>query len=266
MSSNAPGQNGFDAESPATGVGPGRALSEARMALGLSVEDVAAKLHLAASTVRALEADDYRGLPPAIFVRGYLKNLARLLDLDPIALVESYQQQAGRDATVEVSYATALGSVPEESRFSVLLMSLMIAAFLALGWWVYDAAVDSGGVPASATASPEPPKTPAPPAAEVATGGVPVASESGASGDAATPSLAPGPAAAAPAAVPPGGPAVVKVRFLGDSWVSVVDADGSRLVYELGSKGAEKLIRGKAPFTVVLGRPAEISLEYNEQP
>jgi hypothetical protein len=38
------------------------------------------------------------------------------------------------------------------------------------------------------------------------------------------------------------------------------------LLYELGSKGSEKLISGKPPFTVVLGRPAEISLDYKDQP
>lgn len=270
MSPNGPiPEERFAAGELAPGAGPGRILREARVAMGLSVEQVAGKLHLGLATVRALEADDYGALPPAIFVRGYLKNLARLFNLDVRRILEAYERQGARDILPEASPMTALDTVPQESRFGTLLMWVMLGAFVGLGWWVYRAASEQRGAAESAATSPSEPTTgePAIPAAapELPADRARAASVPEQASGAALPQVPP----QAPAvSAPPGSAAApsLRVRFAGDSWVSVVDADGNRLLYELGSQGSEKLVRGKPPFTVVLGRPAEISLEYQEQP
>jgi cytoskeleton protein RodZ len=280
MKFNQQEQIGVEVGLPSIAPGPGRALREARESLGLSVEEVAGKLHLSLNTVRALEADDYRGLPPAIFVRGYLKNCARLLNLDQQSIVDDYERTSARDGTPEVLDFIAAAPDSEESRFGFVLMSLMLAAFVGLGWWAYrsgrnpmevpgSAAVLPGQPPAAVPMDPQPGSEPKP--SQLTADGVGSHAPTGSG-------LPPGepiqqgqtdavPVAALQGAVPkPAGTQSIVVRFQGESWVSVVDAEGNRLVYELGAKGAEKAIQGKAPFTVVLGRPAEINLEYNGQP
>jgi cytoskeleton protein RodZ len=64
------------------GVRAGALLRAAREAAGLSVEAVAQQLKLSPRQVRALEGDDFASLPGRTFVRGFLRNYARLVALD----------------------------------------------------------------------------------------------------------------------------------------------------------------------------------------
>ena len=70
--------------------GPGDALREAREALDVSTREVADALNLPMSVIEALEANDYERLPQPVFTRGYLRSYARLLELDPAAIVARY--------------------------------------------------------------------------------------------------------------------------------------------------------------------------------
>jgi cytoskeleton protein RodZ len=73
---------------------PGQRLRVGREALGLTQAEIAARMHLSVSYIRALEADDYDRLPEAAFVRGYIKNYARLVNLPGDELANLYQQMA----------------------------------------------------------------------------------------------------------------------------------------------------------------------------
>lgn len=61
--------------------GFGRILAEAREAKGISVADVAEKLKLTVRQIEALEAEDFSRLPAAVFVRGFVRNYARLVEV-----------------------------------------------------------------------------------------------------------------------------------------------------------------------------------------
>lgn len=63
--------------------GVGAELRTAREAAGLTARSVAGQLKLPESTIEALEADDFKRLPPLTFVRGYVRSYAGLLGLDP---------------------------------------------------------------------------------------------------------------------------------------------------------------------------------------
>ena len=67
----------------------GARLRDARMAAGLSIDAVAQQLKLAPRQVMALEDDDYAQLPGRTFVRGFMRNYARLVRLDPEAVLAS---------------------------------------------------------------------------------------------------------------------------------------------------------------------------------
>src|SRR4029079_163523 len=67
---------------PGVYVGAGGRLKSAREAAGLSLDQVAQQLKLAPRQVRALEDEDFAQLPGRTFARGFVRNYARLLNLD----------------------------------------------------------------------------------------------------------------------------------------------------------------------------------------
>ncbi|MCP4827769.1 MAG: hypothetical protein GY889_02710 [Proteobacteria bacterium] len=68
---------------------PGERLRKARQGHHWTLEDVAANLNLTVDVVRALEAGDHAALPEAIFVRGYLRAYARLMEIDETEVLGS---------------------------------------------------------------------------------------------------------------------------------------------------------------------------------
>ena len=77
---------------PSPGTGLGGRLVEAREAQGLTLAVAANKLRLSAATLQALESNRYEDLPEPIFVRGYLRAYARLLEMDQKVLVAEYNR------------------------------------------------------------------------------------------------------------------------------------------------------------------------------
>jgi cytoskeleton protein RodZ len=70
---------------------PGAVLLAERRAQGLSLGDVARQLKLSVRQVEALERDDYESFPGPVFVRGFLRNYAKLLRLDADSIVGQVQ-------------------------------------------------------------------------------------------------------------------------------------------------------------------------------
>ncbi|MCL1120135.1 DUF4115 domain-containing protein [Shewanella seohaensis] len=66
----------------------GTLLRTAREQMGLSIADTAVKLHLRPGIVENLEADDFSNISSSTYVRGYVKNYARMLGVDN-ALIEA---------------------------------------------------------------------------------------------------------------------------------------------------------------------------------
>jgi cytoskeleton protein RodZ len=60
-----------------------------RRSQGLSLGDIARQLKLSVRQVEALERDEYGGFSGSVFVRGFLRNYAKLLRLDPDRLLET---------------------------------------------------------------------------------------------------------------------------------------------------------------------------------
>ena len=80
---------------------PGEQLRKAREGYRWSVEDVAANLNLTATVVGALESGNHEELPEAIFVRGYLRAYARLMEIDEsVVLTDAGGAQGGSIGSV----------------------------------------------------------------------------------------------------------------------------------------------------------------------
>ena len=66
----------------------GDTLRRARIARGLSLDDVESTLHVRRHIVQALETDDFGALPPTVYTRALIRDYARLVGLDPGDLLE----------------------------------------------------------------------------------------------------------------------------------------------------------------------------------
>lgn len=115
-------------------------LAQTRKARGLSINDVAENLHLEQRVIQAIENDDKAALPPTIFVQGYLRNYAKLLNLPVEQVLAHYRAQPDTQPAPllysEVIRQPQVGS----GRGWFKLMSLIIAIGLPVlsGLWYYN--------------------------------------------------------------------------------------------------------------------------------
>jgi cytoskeletal protein RodZ len=71
----------------------GEQLSAARTKLGLTPAEVAARLRIRTSFVEALERERWAAVGAPVYVRGFLRNYARLLGLDPDEVVAQLPEE-----------------------------------------------------------------------------------------------------------------------------------------------------------------------------
>ena len=81
--------NANNAARPAK-IGPGERLQAARIKKGLSVEDVAGRMHLSTNILEAIEENNFDEITAPIFVKGYLRAYARIVALGEDEMIEQY--------------------------------------------------------------------------------------------------------------------------------------------------------------------------------
>lgn len=125
---------------------PGHVLRDAREAKSLSQTEVANRLRLALHVIKALEADDYAVFSASVYVRGYLRAYAALLELDSGPLLSAFDQftvETSIDQPANNQYVpnnlTKIGYLHQSKRRFARGLSWMIAIFLIilLGIWWY---------------------------------------------------------------------------------------------------------------------------------
>lgn len=87
VNATALGNNDFHSSNFAPSVG--HVLRNARLARGLSTEDVSRQLRISVHQVEAIEKEDFDKLPGRTFLRGFVRNYANFIQLDPMPLLES---------------------------------------------------------------------------------------------------------------------------------------------------------------------------------
>ena len=70
----------------------GELLAKTRQAKGLSEKDIAKELRINASVIEMIECNDFEAIGASVFVKGYLRQYANLLDLSEDLLLDSYNQ------------------------------------------------------------------------------------------------------------------------------------------------------------------------------
>jgi cytoskeleton protein RodZ len=237
-------------------LGPGAALARRRNEKRLTVDDVSLRLKFAPRQIRSLEADDYDKLPGVTFVRGMIRNYARLLELDAGPLLAEF---ARRHAPAPVSVDLHDENIPfptRRTRSTRVYLGLSLVIVAAMAAVVYEWRF---GLPTPFKSQ----AVSAPPASVDVTRVAVVE---------ATPlSDAPGPALQhigepqevqdAPAGVPR-----LVFEFSGPSWVQVKDRAGKTLHEQLHAAGTTKVVEGEPPFSLVIGNAAHVRLLYRDEP
>lgn len=241
---------------------PGRTLAAARMARGLSIEDVAQRLKFSPRQIEALETDNLAALPGAAIVRGMIRGYARLLGLDAGPLLGDLQRRVDpqsimiSQSRMDVPFPT--GPKKGGRLYVLLSIAVALAVTAVLADWVlrtreeaFEARVRAEEAkPAAAPASP-------------------VGAPSDATAAAAPTSEAPAqPAAAEPPTTPAQAALLastgrLEFRFQRDSWIEVKDGEGTILLSSLNRAGTTQTVEGKPPFTLVIGNATGVRLRYN---
>jgi len=189
----------------------GEQLRAAREAKGMRSADVAQALKLSPRQVDALEAGDWSGLPGQTFIRGFVRNYARLLRLDPDVLVGQLDPRLmpelpRLDVSSSISAALPRTGGPQRRDFMVVLAGLLLVVLAVLAFFfvppdfwqsrLAEWSAASAHVDAPATETPAPvDATPAEPASPAAPTPAPEA-------PAPAPAAAPASGASTPAAQP----------------------------------------------------------------
>ena len=153
---DAPDTDGSNATAGNDRLSIGARLAAARHACEIDVRVVADELKLDVGIVEALEHDDKAALPAAIFVKGYLRNYARLVGLPEDEMVSDYAAQTGEPpplTVVAVNSKTPFFQLPSARLLRNIILLLLAAILIWLAYPFVERLVESRG---QATQEPAP--------------------------------------------------------------------------------------------------------------
>ena len=277
--------------------GVGQELAAAREARGLALADVAQQLKFAPRQLEALEQEQFGALPGATFAKGMVRSYARLLKLDPEPLL---QRVAGHFEVPDSGRLAARYHQPvpfsdsaRKSTFVYLGLSagvLVLVGAVAYEWQQERTRVAKPVSKATTSVAKAAPREAQPVAREAQPRPAPIAvqpanapapSQEKTKLAAASASATPAPAPVPPAAITPEKPKVVSaekpkvvsagphrlvVRTEGEAWIEIRDAADRMLVSSLNPPGSERVVRGKPPYSLVIGNASMVTVLYDDKP
>jgi cytoskeleton protein RodZ len=235
--------------------GFGRRLAAERTRLGLSVGEMATRLRLHPKQVQAIENQSLPALP-APFLRGFVRNYAKELRLDPAPLIAELNALLGPQAGEPQRVATAANSLSGDSAPSghgsrqvvlvgvlAVLIGLAVVGGLATRTDNRQFEAPTSITKAAPPAAPQSAPVPAEPKAEQ----VPVQAVE-------VPAAAAAPVVAASESL--------RLSFREQSRVEVAQGDGRIVHSQINEAGTEQRIEGRPPLRLVIGNASAVALEY----
>lgn len=245
---------------------PGDVLREAREKRGWSVRQVANDLHLTMHYVSALECDEFDKLPGDVFVRGYMRSYALLLELEPEEVLQRYRAfSERRQARKEEAFKRYNRRRSDRNRPWVIISGIAFLG-LALFLWYLNGQRDTvndgpAAGPASAAQTAIPGRETDSTAAAEPGGSVAIAE----SLDRVEPTAddADAPVRVADRTLAWGGPDTLQLQLVSGGRVEV-DQTGSSTGGEEELDAGEVLrVEGTAPFDLVIDQAAGANLQFN---
>ncbi|MFD7342107.1 helix-turn-helix domain-containing protein [Streptomyces violascens] len=229
----------------------GRALQQARIAAGLTVDEVSSTTRVRIPIVHAIEQDDFSRCGGDVYARGHIRTFAQAVHLDPAPLVARYDaDHGGRPAPTPAAplfEAERIRPEPRRPNWTAAMVAAIVVVVGFVGFTMFSGGDKGKGGTSVAdgpaqqklpSASALPPKPPAP-------------------------KPTPTPSDSAIAAVP-GDKVTVKVTATNDkSWISAKDHNGKMLFDGLLQKGEAQTFQDGQQVDLVLGNAGAIELYVN---
>lgn len=283
----------------------GSLLKQSREKMGISIADIAGQLHLRPCIVEDIEADKFEQIASPIYVKGYVKNFARIVQADSKAIQRCLANQIPKASAPEMQSFSR--KTTRQARDGRLMFVTYLIAFILLGllvlWWVQKSdtlsAIDFSKptVEEIADSSVADVREDMPNAQSVEQmsgdnsthliSAEPRMASISSSNDFIDNRLDSSDAIAIDEAV---GTLVSEVvidkpmldeavnvnqnssshstlllTLSGDCWINVTDASGKVLINDLEKSGSRLNVSGEAPFKLTLGAPQVVNIELNGQ-
>ena len=234
----------------------GERLAEARREQQIAVIEIAKELHLDEYKVRALERNEFDVIGAPVFAKGHLRKYAQLVKVDEAdVMADYYQLNRSTGAPPVISTRPKPRQVMSPGPWVAVIVVIVVVA---TAYWWFAARETASEPPVTGEIAPLPQE--AEPLTEqqtdiadrvddVATEELPAAVE-------------PEPAVEA-VAVEDDAALRLSITYSGDCWTEITDASGRRLFFDLGKAGRTVNLSGEAPFNVLFGDAANVSLEVN---
>ena len=280
----------------------GAILRQLRDKKNLSVPEVASQMRLDPRIIEALEKDDYGSFPADTYIRGYLRNYAKLLGIDGDEIISVYESEAPEPPEIipDVKHSTQVSSSDKPVKAFTYLVTFILVLLLFIWWYQGNFAFNKGirlapvpeNTPAStqpateqsrASTRPQPEPQPAAPidnTEEVQTPqpelepSVTATVDTPATIDTATTTVDENiqpPETTGDEepddnnkAMP--GPDTLYFKLNADCWIEVYDRFNKKVYVNLARTGDEIYLNGFAPFQVKLGKAEGVVLEFNNKP
>ncbi|CAM5702270.1 MULTISPECIES: helix-turn-helix domain-containing protein [Streptomyces] len=230
----------------------GRALQQARIAAGLTVDGVSSATRVRIAIVRAIEADDFAPCGGDVYARGHIRTLARAVHLDPEPLIAQYDaEHGGRPAPTPAAPLFEAERIRPERR-GPNWTAAMVAAIVVVIGFVGFTAFKGGGASGDAKS-------------QVAEGQSPTPGKSASPTPKKDKPAAPTgePSDSAIAAAPQDKVTVQVSAPNGRSWISAKDHNGRMLYDGLLKKGESKTFQDSSKINLILGDAGAIELYVN---
>ncbi|MGW0757855.1 helix-turn-helix domain-containing protein [Streptomyces sp. NPDC002814] len=226
----------------------GRALQQARIAAGLTVDDVTNATRVRLPIVHAIEADDFGPCGGDVYARGHIRTLAKAVGIDPAPLLARYDaDHGGRPAPTPAAPLFEAERIRPERR-GPNWTAAMVAAIVAVVGFVGFTAF-KGGDGGDKT--------------QVAEGSTPSTSKTASPTPAKPDEPKPDPTDSAIAAAPQDKVTVQVSAADGRSWISAKDHNGRLLFDGLLKQGETKTFQDSEKINLVLGDAGAIQLYVN---
>ena len=247
---------------------PGARLGQARLAQNLTIAEVARRLKLSVWQIEALESGRHDQLPGPVFVRGFIRNYARLLKLDAQDLLHAAADnvpQAAPQPDASLLRDTPYTSATSSRWQKYAIGAVVVVALLAVYEFYWNEPEKEGKAPVAEIA-----KAPAPPAPQEAASPPSLPSPQPAAKSSAASAVRDS-STAASAAQTSGKPAASgerELRFVFDeeSWVEIRDRSDKTIFSQLNRAGSALRITGMPPLTIVVGNSQGVKMTYAGKP
>jgi len=237
----------------------GERLAEARRKLQISVVEIAKELHLDDYKVRALESNDFDVLGAPVFAKGHLRKYAQLVKVDEADVMADYYQlerAPGTSPVVRRGLRTR-----QTISLGPWIAAIVVIAIAASGYWWFTTRETPPARPVTGEIAPLP--------QEADAAGAEAETEAPETESSDPPAMIEAEVVAEPdlTALPEVETDALDLRlsitYSGDCWTEITDASGRRLFFDLGKSGRTVNLTGKAPFNVLFGDAANVSLVVN---